>query len=157
MTTPKKLGRYVIGAAAFLVLSVACGGAESTPPDVQVELDSQNPLALHVTVRSRANERITLAKYRLPWGNTYSMILVAATPQGHMIDKSLPVDDPSPEHVSLEPNETLRGDINLANYFQGLDGALKKSEIHLFWAYKAPDELHIASWSGGWILIRQPH
>jgi hypothetical protein len=37
--------------------------------------------------------------------------------------------------------------------FKGLDAALKKSEVHLFWAYEAPKQLNIPHWSGGWVLI----
>jgi hypothetical protein len=25
--------------------------------------------------------------------------------------------------------------------------------VHLFWAYKSPEALHIPRWSGGWVLI----
>jgi hypothetical protein len=49
----------------------------------------------------------------------------------------------------------LAGDIDLQYEFVALESALKKSEIHLFWAYKAPDQLRIHRWSGGWILIKQ--
>jgi len=50
---------------------------------------------------------------------------------------------------------SVSGDINLADYFRDLEGVVKKSDVQLFWAYMAPDELHIAHWSGGWILIPQ--
>jgi hypothetical protein len=81
------------------------------------------------------------------------MILIAATPGGQYLSRNFPIDDPSPERVSLEPNGSLSGEVSLRKAFRGLDHALEKSEIHLFWAYEAPEELHIARWSGGWILI----
>jgi len=85
------------------------------------------------------------------------MILVALTSDRNFITRNIPVDDPSPERVSLEPNESLSGEVSLDKAFSGLDAALKKSDINLFWAYEAPEELHIAHWSGGWLLIPQRH
>ena len=147
--------RYLIAAVTFLGLSLACGGSETINSDIQVELSNQKPLSLRVTLRSRAETSVTFRKYRLPWENRYSMILVAVTPHGECLDRNLPIDDPSPERVTLEPNESLSGEINLQKHFGGLSNALKKSEIHLYWAYEAPKELNIARWSGGWILIPQ--
>ena len=156
MLTSRRLGRYLIALIAFLILSTASGGSE-TPSGIQVELDSQKSLSLHVTVWSRAEKRVTFAKWRLPWGNRNSMILVAVTPGKEYIVRNFPVDDPSFEKVSLDPNESFNGEVNLEKAFTGLDAALKKSDIHLFWAYEAPKELHLAHWSGGWILIPQRH
>jgi hypothetical protein len=147
--------RYLIAAAGFLALSLSCGGSETISPDVEVKLGNQNPLSLRVTLRSRAETRVTFRKYRLPWGNRYSTILVAVTPHGDCLDRNFQIDDPSPERVTFESNESLSGEINLREHFKGLDNALKKSEIHLYWAYEAPKELNIAQWSGGWILIPQ--
>ena len=157
MTVPTRLCRYWVGTAAFFVLSIACGGAETTSPDIQVELTRQNPPSLHVTIRSRAETRVSFWKWRLPWGNRNTMILVALTSDRNFITRNIPVDDPSPERVSLEPNESLSGEVSLDKAFSGLDAALKKSDINLFWAYEAPEELHIAHWSGGWLLIPQRH
>jgi hypothetical protein len=147
--------RYLIAAVVLLSLSLVCGGSETIPSDIQVELSNQKPLTLRVTLRSRAETRVTFRKYLLPWENRYSMILVAVTPHGDCLDRNFPIDDPSPERVTLEPNESLSGEIDLHKHFGGLSKALKKSEIHLYWAYDAPKELNIAHWSGGWILIPQ--
>lgn len=147
--------RYLTVAVAFLGLSLACGGSETIPSGIQVELIDQKPISLRVTLRSRAETRVTFRKYRLPWGNRYSTILVAVTPHGECLNRNFPIDDPSPERVTFEPNESLSGEINLRKHFSGLDNALKKSDIHLYWAYEAPKELNIAKWSGGWILIPQ--
>jgi hypothetical protein len=147
--------RYLVAVAVFLAFSVTTGGSEALPSGIQVELNSQKPLSLRVTLWSRADTSVTFRKYRLPWGNRYSTILVAVTPHGECLDRNFPIDDPSPERVTFEPNESLTGEINLRKHFSGLDDALKKSDIHLYWAYEAPKELNIAQWSGGWILIPQ--
>lgn len=83
------------------------------------------------------------------------MILVAVKPDKNCLTRSIPIDDPTPERVSIAPNESLSGEVSLEKAFTGLNKALKKSEINLFWAYQPPEELHIGRWSGGWILIPQ--
>jgi len=134
---------------------VSYGRSEAPPSDVRVELKSQNPPLVRVTIWSRAKNTVTFPRFRLPWGNRYSLILVAVTPQGEYLDRVFPVDDPSPERVTFQPNESMSGEIDLRNFFGHLDSTLNKSDVHLFWAYKPPKELGIADWSGGWILIPQ--
>jgi hypothetical protein len=80
------------------------------------------------------------------------MTLVAVTPGQRHIARFIPEEYPSYEKVPFEPNESLSGDISL-DTFPGLAAALRKSDVHLFWAYEAPKELEIGGWSGGWILI----
>jgi len=82
------------------------------------------------------------------------MIFVPVNGDGQCIgERLLPVDDSGFQKLSLDPNESTTGDIDLRRFVPELEKALKKSDVHLFWAYKAPEELHIARWSGGWILI----
>jgi hypothetical protein len=83
------------------------------------------------------------------------MMLIAVTPDERFIQRVFPIDDPSPEQVTLGPNEAQSGEVNLQTRFKGLEAALGKSDVHLFWAYEAPKELNISRWSGGWVLIPQ--
>ena len=147
--------KCLVVAVTLCIFSVPSGGIEDTSPDVKVELSSQKPLSLHVTVRCRAETRVTFDKYLLPWGNIHSMMLIAVTPGERYIKRIYPIDDPTTYRVSMDPNEQQSGDVNLQLRFIGLDAALKKSDIHLFWTYQAPKELNIRRWSGGWILIPQ--
>lgn len=140
--------------ALLFLLSGDPAGSQAAP-GIQVELNSQKRLWLRITLRSLARSRLTLDREKLPWGSKYSMILVAVTPDGRRLDVDPSFDDPGFEKVSLEANESLSGDINLQNAIKGLGDQVRKSDVHLFWAYKAPEELHIARWSGGWILIPQ--
>jgi hypothetical protein len=123
------------------------------PPGIRVELNPEKPFWLHVTVRSGAETTATFFKSQLPWGNRYSMVIVAVTPHGGCLDKELPIDDPGPETISLAPRESLSGDIDLRWFIRDLSSVTKKSDLQLFWAYQAPKEVKIAHWSGGWILI----
>jgi hypothetical protein len=146
----------LVGAAVFLTFSIASGGSEALPLGIKVELDSQKIFSLRVTVTSHAEARVNVVKWRLPWGEgNPSMILVAVTPDKEYIVRSFPEEYPSYERVPFEPNESLSGNVSLQNAFTGLEAAVKKSDVHLFWVYEAPEELHIAHWSGGWILIPQ--
>ena len=145
---------FLILITAVLFLSLPSARTQTQPQAIKVELD-QKHLALHVTVWCRAPLVVTFGKWQLPWGNANSMILVAVTGNKSYIDRNLLIDDPTTEQVSLKPTESLSGDVSLEKAFTGLDPALKKSDVHLFWAYEAPEELHIPRWSGGWILIPQ--
>ena len=122
---------------------------------VQVELDSKQPLSLRLTVTSATKNRVTFYKYLLPWGNVNSIVLVAVTAGGESLQRDMPIDDPSAQKITFDPNESLTGFIDLRKVFRGLDQALMKSDVNLFWAYNSPKELGIASRSGGWLLLRQ--
>ena len=128
--------------------------AQNPSSDIRVEFASKT-LSLHVTMRSKAEGQVTLFRYLLPWGNRNSMVLAAVTAGGQNLERYTVIDDPSPEQITVAPGEAVSGDINLESNFRGLRAALKKSDVHLFWAYRAPDELRIGNWSGGWILIPQ--
>lgn len=155
MTVWKRLGKCLLLGFSLGILSVPVGGNDDFSPNVTVELSKEKPLWLHVTVRCRAKTRVTFYKYQLPWGNYNSMEFVAVTPNEHFIERIWPIDDPSPEKISMEPNETRSGDTNLQMKFIGLDSAIKKSPVRLFWAYNTPKELNISEWPGGLIFIPQ--
>jgi len=124
-------------------------------PDVHAELNSQKALSLHITLRSNVDKSVALYKYLLPWGNRNSIILIAVASDGRHLERTVGIDDPSPEQVIIEPGKSLSGDIDLYKRFAGLQTALKKSDILLFWAYRSPADLRVAEWSGGWILLPQ--
>ena len=153
--TSKRFFCTVSALSLLLLLPTASGRTETTPTGIRVEMDPQK-LTLRVALWSGNDARVAVYKNRLPWGSAYSMILVAVTSSGQYLKNELPVDDPSPEQVSLDPKELIKGEIDLRKVFRGLDGVLKKSDVHLFWAYAAPEELHIAQ-AGGWIFIPQVH
>jgi hypothetical protein len=146
---------YVVGLCFLLLFSTITLGAQQTSPGVSVVLSKQNPLQLRVTVRSLAKARVTIQRSDLPWELRHSITLVAAMPDGECLEQNVAAGDPSPAKISLDPNETVSGDINLAEVFKDLNHAIKKSDIHIFWAFKAPESLNLPRWSGGWILLRR--
>jgi hypothetical protein len=135
--------------AAFLTATVA----QDTPQSgIHVELNPHKPLRMHVKLRSGAATAVTIFRSQLPWGNRYSMILTAVKSNGDHIEFFYPEDEPSMEEVTIAPGATIEGDLDLSDVFADLS-VTKKSDVHLFWAYKSPEELHIPRWSGGWVLI----
>ncbi len=84
------------------------------------------------------------------------MLLTPVNSDGACVANRYYVEEyPNYNKVSIEPNGSISGEIDLKRVMPELGDAVKKSDVHLFWAYKAPEELHIGSWSGGWILIPQ--
>jgi hypothetical protein len=141
-------------AALFLLVTFSTlGFAQNTPrPGIEVVLSRQNPLHLQVTLTSGAATTVTVDRYELPWGYRYSMVFAATKPNGESLDLELPVDDPGMREVSVKAGETLTGDVDLRYVVRDLN-VLKKSDVLLFWAYKAPAALHLPRWSGGLVVI----
>jgi len=155
MVSRTGIRRYSIALATVLVLAVSSGGGETLPSGIEVTLDTARALSLHVTITSNAKAPVSVATWRLPWGAINSAILVAVTPDKEYVVRNFPEEYPHYQHVIFDPNKSLSGDISLEQAFTGLDAALKKSDVHLFWAYQPPEDLRLAHWSGGWILIPQ--
>lgn len=147
--------KTVVVAVFVVLLFTTPIAGETNVPGITVELKSEIPLALKVILRSGADHKATVPRHQLPWGSPYGMVIVASIAGGRCLDRSLLIDDPVFEEVTLAPNMTLSGEIDLEKVFPELARISKKSDVQLFWAYEAPDVLHISHWSGGWILIPQ--
>jgi hypothetical protein len=122
---------------------------------ISVEIGSHKPLRLHIVLRPNATKRVSIYRDELPWATRNSMVWIAVTLDGECLEKMIPVEDGAVGRLSLEAGQVLSGDVDLEGIFRGLDEARKKSDVHLFWAYKAPRELTITKWSGGWVLLPQ--
>jgi hypothetical protein len=136
-----------------ILLCFCDGNARTEPAGVSVGLLSLNPLRLHVVLRSGANGRVAINRDQLPWATRQSMVLAIVKADGQCLERVFPVEDGAVGRISLEPGESLSGEVDLNGIFRGLDDAIKRSDVHLFWAYQAPPELNIGTWSGGWVLL----
>jgi hypothetical protein len=139
----------------LILFSAMPGMAQRTRSGITLELRSQSPPRLHVTLRSLAKARTAIYKSELPWELRQRIILVAVLPDGEHLDQNVVAGDPSAEKISLNPNESVSGEIDLMGIFKDLDTAIQKSDVHLFWAYRSPAGLGLPKWSGGWILLPQ--
>jgi hypothetical protein len=128
----------IIFLATILPVAVAQNTLQSA---IQVEVNPQKPLRLHVKLRSGAATAVTVSRSQLPWENRYSMILTAVKSNGEHIELFYPEDEPSTEEVTIAPGAIIEGDLNLSDVFADLS-VTKKSDVHLFWAYKSPKKLH---------------
>ena len=142
-------------AALFLATLSNAGFAQNKPkPGIEVTLSRQNPLHLRVTLMSGVTTMVQINRFDLPWGYRYSMVFAAARPNGQAVELLFPVEDPGLSKMSVKPGETLTGDVDLRHVIRDLS-VLKKSDVLLFWAYKAPDALHIPRWTGGLVVVPQ--
>ena len=149
-------GGLLVGGLSFALLLWAIpAGAQKTRTGVDVRLSTRAPLRLQVSLRSLAKTRATIYKSDLPWGLRDSIILVAVKPNGEQLDQWPIAGDPGPEKISLSPNHSVSGEIDLTGVFKNLEVAVTRSDIQVFWAYQAPRGLGLPHWSGGWLLIPQ--
>jgi hypothetical protein len=149
--------KYLIATAAFgLFFSLTCRGIpETRTQPIQAEINPEKPLWLRITLQSFAETSLSLDKDDLPWGREDRIILAAVTSEGKHLERFLHIDDPRFGRIMLKPRQKVSGEINLTHVFKGLENTVKETDVHVFWAYKAPEQLNIGSWSGGWVLIPQ--
>ena len=145
--------RCLLSILLLASLSVVAVAQNKSEPAIQVQLNPQKPLHLRLTLRSGAATTVKINRFDLPWGYRYSMVFAASRPNEEPVELLLPVSDPGLAEMSVKPGETLTGDIDLRNVID--QKALKKSDVLLFWAYKAPAVLHIPRWSGGLVVVPQ--
>jgi hypothetical protein len=138
---------------AVLTIFAAQGRSQTKNSGVEAELRTTDPLCLRMTVRSLATAPATIYKSELPWELRHSIILTAVTTAGDSLSQNVVAGDPSLQKITLNPGQSVSGDIDLKAVFKDLDGVRRKSDVLLFWAYRSPDGLNLPKWSGGWILI----
>jgi hypothetical protein len=145
----------LLGALLLTVPPASPAISQTRAGGVRVELGNERPLRLRITLRSGSEKTEQIFYNELPWGSQESMVIVAALAGGRSLARDRPVEDPQARPMSLGPHSSLTGDIDLERRFPDIHHILKESDVQLFWAYEAPEALHIPRWSGGWILIPQ--
>ena len=120
---------------------------------IRVQLVAKNRLSLHVTLTSGAEEAVTISRAHLPWESQDSILVTLTRANGQCLKRNVFVEDPLLDRIAIEPNKPISGDVDLERAFPDLKKVLHVSDVHLFWAYNAPEGLKIPAWSGGWIFI----
>jgi hypothetical protein len=64
------------------------------------------------------------------------LIAVKADAVGSELDSTSLIDDPGPDTVTVEPNETLAGSISMVERFPRFLDALTEHDIVVFWSYE---------------------
>ena len=143
----------VIALAIGLLAPTYVAKADHENAGMRVQLKDGPRLALRVTLTSAASKAVRVSRDELPWGTHDSMVIVAALAGGRCLDRIRPVEDAPFDEISLLPDQPVSREIDLEALFPNIRRALKESDVQLFWAYRAPETLHVPRWSGGWILI----
>jgi hypothetical protein len=132
---------------AVLVLSmegVAAAYASEQPLrlDVKVYYDATNGGVLKVELVNSSTRPVELLDSFLPWGYTYSMLLVAAQPMdpfgpSRSLNRTTVIDDAIGRPVTIGPGGSLSGTIDLDRQFPGVASQLARGSVVLFWSYSA--------------------
>jgi hypothetical protein len=145
--------RHLVTFLAILAFSAISGAGDRQGPGIRIDLKREGHLSLHITLRSGAHAAVKLLHAQLPWSGGDSLIVVAAIANGQCLRRDMPVDHPVFHEISVEPDTPLYGDVDLESLFPDIRRVSRVLDVQLFWAYDAPEALHIGRWSGGWILI----
>jgi hypothetical protein len=153
--------RSVRARAVTLVAILACWAVgafgQQTPHPVSVEVrrDPAHATRLLVELVSSAPDSVDVYESSLPWGNHYSMLLMAVGAEsGVALERYWPIDDPGDKRVVLRPGEALSGGIDLTSRCAGLREALEKEDIVLFWSFRLKHRQDTNfERVGGWLLL----
>ncbi len=123
---------------------------------VTVEATGTPARKLEMRLTNQSPGPITVFRHSLPWSSAYSALVVAveADAVGTVLDRSTPVDDPIAGALTIKPNETLTGQIDLDRRFPSLSHELKERDVIVFWSHQLQttdgDPLPR---TGGWTLL----
>src|SRR5262245_51383419 len=105
---------------------------------VVVDATVTSALALQMRLTNEAADPVEMPAQQLPWSNAYSTLVVAVETDGPgtVLDRSTPVDDPVVGMVTVQPHESLTGQIDLGARFPGLTAALAERDVVVFWSWQ---------------------
>jgi hypothetical protein len=98
------------------------------------ELEDDYNLVL--SIKSKMHDPVSMYKFKLPWGNRYSMIIIPTYPHGQIFEILYYIDDPRFDVITLKYEETFSGKISLKHYFPKIIDVLKRTDVIIFWSYK---------------------
>lgn len=127
---------------------------------VAVEAMATPAHKLEMRLTNQSPGPITVFRNSLPWSSAYSALVVAVKTDavGTAIDRSTPVDDPVVGTLTIQPGETLTGQIDLDRRFPGLSSGLKGRDVVVFWSHQLQTTGgEPLPRTGGWVLLsKQP-
>lgn len=124
--------------------------------EVRVSGDPTGDYRLQIALMNQTNRALSTYAHMLPWVGETSLILVAVKTDavGTVLEKRAAIDDPGPGVITIRPNETLSGEVNLGSRFPDLRPALSERDVALFWSYqfRATDGTRSPR-TGGFVLL----
>lgn len=92
---------------------------------------------LNVRLTNNTSDQLEMNGSLLPWGNRYSLILVAVRERkpNEQLKQKFFIDDVGPENVLIQPKQSLEGQIDVREFFQDVEAELAKGSVILMWSY----------------------
>lgn len=100
--------------------------------------ESEGGTVLNVRLTNNASDQLEVNGSLLPWGNRYSLILVAVRERkpNEQLKQKFFIDDIGPENVLIQPKQSLEGQIDVREFFQDVEAELAKGSVILMWSYQ---------------------
>jgi hypothetical protein len=129
---------YVILLGSFILGSASAADRCCVPITVDITGGSElmGQPTLKVVVRNTGRNTLLIDKPALPWGNRYSITLLAAGANSQPVPLVFPIDDPIGEEISLKPAESAEGIIRLDSFFKDIRAAMKRTPLIVLWSYR---------------------
>ena len=91
---------------------------------------------LQASLKNTGNQSLTINRSTLPWGNRYSITILAAPPNAQPLALVFPFDDPDVDKIEVKPGESLTGTIRLNMFFRDVGTAVQKTSLTVLWSYQ---------------------
>ena len=129
--------------------------ATAVPVEVTAELHDGARVELWFVVKSVGKEPMKYFLDALPWRAYGSATVVVSTPPGETLEPEWPIDDPGPTIAMLEPDQEMRGAIDLTARFPTLKKRRRETDLLVFWSYQFPRTMPQgkAARTGGWLVV----
>jgi hypothetical protein len=146
----------------FCWASIACLASTPTtltPLDVTAHFEQHGGKpALAFRLENRSQKSLSLREPDLPWGNRYSVIVLAVDRKtGDPLKGVSPIDDSFVYPVvEIAPGKALVGYVDLPEHIDGLTRTLATRDVILFWYYQArgKDNDSLGEY-GGWLTLKR--
>jgi hypothetical protein len=134
---------FVFIAAIAIVASLSqTASIASKGPDISVRgtYDAKDGHWLRMELENRSSEPIRMTSSFLPWGSTFSTLLVAVITMDPIgpapsIERNKVQEHPVGREVTVAAGETLEGSIDLDWQFPKLAEWTSRSDVVVFWSY----------------------
>jgi len=150
--------RHLLSLLVLALGSVFAYDARAGTP-LRVEVSVTNSLGLEAvvfTITNSSDVAVEIDEAALPWGNRYSVLLVALLKKAQEpVRAGYPVDDVFvAKPVKIAPGRQLRGTVALSEHFGELAAVRKRDDLIVFWYFEPKDTGGKALGQyGGWVLL----
>lgn len=129
---------------ALVLIAICCWenlrAADTCCVPIAVDISNGGLVAgqptLRVSLKNTGNQPLTIDRSALPWGNRYSITILAAPANAQPLGLVFPIDDPGFDEVTVKPGESLTGTIRLTLFFRDVGMAVEKASLTVLWSYQ---------------------